>query len=341
MVEQSVAHLDNVRVEGFDSLIIEHARDLGASVLVKGWGLISGLRLRVPDGSAQQAFGSRDRNRLSAGLFAVQLHQLEQGPGWRHGGRSRRLGPRPRRAGAAGAAWPGSWLGPLGGCVGRTGAHRQAGRPDPQRAGGAPDRPGADRPRGHLRAARPDAVDQSRRRSSRRAGSSRSAEMLAGSSARPSGSSPTPATRRPRRPPSRRSSSAPSARRRRSSRRRASASARCGSARRTTQTRCSGRSRSTSASSCRRCSAVGSGSGAVRGPGARARRPSRRSRLSSPVAAVEIIDLRALDLAPGSETRLRVRVPAVELRLGGQDYQVEPPEARGRAARRAPCRACT
>jgi uncharacterized protein len=44
------------------------------------------------------------------------------------------------------------------------------------------------------------------------------------------------------------------------------------------------------------------------------------------VAAVEIIDLRALDLAPGSETRLRVRVPAVELRLGGQDYRVEPPE---------------
>ena len=36
MVEQSVAHLDNVRVEGFDALIIEHARDLGASVLVKG-----------------------------------------------------------------------------------------------------------------------------------------------------------------------------------------------------------------------------------------------------------------------------------------------------------------
>ena len=44
------------------------------------------------------------------------------------------------------------------------------------------------------------------------------------------------------------------------------------------------------------------------------------------MAAVETIDLRALDLAPGSETRLRVRVPAVELRLGGQDYRVEPPE---------------
>jgi uncharacterized protein len=44
------------------------------------------------------------------------------------------------------------------------------------------------------------------------------------------------------------------------------------------------------------------------------------------VAAVETIDLRALDLAPGSETRLRIRVPAVELRLGGQGYRVEPPE---------------
>jgi pantetheine-phosphate adenylyltransferase len=41
MVEQSVAHLDNVRVEGFDSLITEHARDLGASVLVKGLRAIS------------------------------------------------------------------------------------------------------------------------------------------------------------------------------------------------------------------------------------------------------------------------------------------------------------
>lgn len=42
--------------------------------------------------------------------------------------------------------------------------------------------------------------------------------------------------------------------------------------------------------------------------------------------AVETIDLRALDLAPGAATRLRVRVPPVELRLGGQDYRVEPAE---------------
>ena len=40
-VEQSVTHLDNVRVEGFDSLVTEHARDLGASVLVKGLRAIS------------------------------------------------------------------------------------------------------------------------------------------------------------------------------------------------------------------------------------------------------------------------------------------------------------
>jgi uncharacterized protein len=51
--------------------------------------------------------------------------------------------------------------------------------------------------------------------------------------------------------------------------------------------------------------------------------------------AVETIDLRALDLAPGSEARLAVRVPAVELRLGGQDYGVEPaePEVELRVAR--------
>lgn len=41
MVEASVVHLDNVRVEGFNSLIIEHARELGASVMVKGLRAIS------------------------------------------------------------------------------------------------------------------------------------------------------------------------------------------------------------------------------------------------------------------------------------------------------------
>jgi pantetheine-phosphate adenylyltransferase len=41
MVEASVVHLDNVRVEGFNSLVIEHARELGASVMVKGLRAIS------------------------------------------------------------------------------------------------------------------------------------------------------------------------------------------------------------------------------------------------------------------------------------------------------------
>jgi pantetheine-phosphate adenylyltransferase len=41
MVERSVAHLDNVRVEGFNTLITEHAHDLGAAVLVKGLRAIS------------------------------------------------------------------------------------------------------------------------------------------------------------------------------------------------------------------------------------------------------------------------------------------------------------
>ncbi|HVH01087.1 MAG TPA: DUF177 domain-containing protein [Miltoncostaeaceae bacterium] len=50
---------------------------------------------------------------------------------------------------------------------------------------------------------------------------------------------------------------------------------------------------------------------------------------------LDTIDLRALDLAPGAETRLRVRVPGVELRLGGQEYRVEPaePEVRLRVSR--------
>lgn len=40
-VEESVADLHNVRVEGFNCLITEHARALGASVMVKGLRAIS------------------------------------------------------------------------------------------------------------------------------------------------------------------------------------------------------------------------------------------------------------------------------------------------------------
>jgi pantetheine-phosphate adenylyltransferase len=40
-VEASVADLDNVRVEGFNCLITEYARSLGASVMVKGLRAIS------------------------------------------------------------------------------------------------------------------------------------------------------------------------------------------------------------------------------------------------------------------------------------------------------------
>jgi len=39
--EASVGHLDNVRVEGFNSLVTEHARSLGATILVKGLRAIS------------------------------------------------------------------------------------------------------------------------------------------------------------------------------------------------------------------------------------------------------------------------------------------------------------
>lgn len=41
LVEASVGHLDNVRVSGFNTLITEHARSLGATVMVKGLRAIS------------------------------------------------------------------------------------------------------------------------------------------------------------------------------------------------------------------------------------------------------------------------------------------------------------
>ena len=40
-VERSVEHLDNVLVRGFNSLVTEHARELGALVVVKGLRAIS------------------------------------------------------------------------------------------------------------------------------------------------------------------------------------------------------------------------------------------------------------------------------------------------------------
>lgn len=40
-VARSVTHLPNVRVEGFNSLVTQHARDIGASVMVKGLRAIS------------------------------------------------------------------------------------------------------------------------------------------------------------------------------------------------------------------------------------------------------------------------------------------------------------
>jgi pantetheine-phosphate adenylyltransferase len=41
LVEASVEHLENVRVVGFNSLITEHARAIGATVMVKGLRAIS------------------------------------------------------------------------------------------------------------------------------------------------------------------------------------------------------------------------------------------------------------------------------------------------------------
>lgn len=40
-VREAVAHLDNVRVEGFNTLVTEHARAVGAHVVVKGLRAIS------------------------------------------------------------------------------------------------------------------------------------------------------------------------------------------------------------------------------------------------------------------------------------------------------------
>ena len=42
------------------------------------------------------------------------------------------------------------------------------------------------------------------------------------------------------------------------------------------------------------------------------------------MAEVATVNLRALGVAPGAATRVRVAVPPVELRIGGQDYRTDP-----------------
>jgi len=41
MIDQSIAHLDNVRVVSMSTLVVEVARDLGASVIVRGLRVVS------------------------------------------------------------------------------------------------------------------------------------------------------------------------------------------------------------------------------------------------------------------------------------------------------------
>ena len=52
-IERATAHLGNVRVEPFDKLVVDFAREHGAKAIVKGLRAISRLRVRVGDEPAQ------------------------------------------------------------------------------------------------------------------------------------------------------------------------------------------------------------------------------------------------------------------------------------------------
>ena len=61
MIEESVAHLDNVKVDSFSALVVDLARDVGADVIVKG------LRARDADTELMQA----QMNRAVSGIFTL------------------------------------------------------------------------------------------------------------------------------------------------------------------------------------------------------------------------------------------------------------------------------
>ena len=52
-IEHATAHLPNVRVETFDVLIVDYARRVGATAIVKGTARDLGLRVRAGDEPAQ------------------------------------------------------------------------------------------------------------------------------------------------------------------------------------------------------------------------------------------------------------------------------------------------
>ena len=193
-LEEATADRDNVRIEIFTNLLVEFARDQGATAIVKGLRAISDFEyefemaqlnrtlapeiesvyviasaeVQLPLLDRRQGDGDLRRRRLRAGA-AGGLGGARRARPPRVGSPSRlRHGPVCPRTDWAGACsrrakpGPSSAFSPLTrklsrSEIGRPRPHRQTRRPDPQRPAGPSDRPGSRRSRGDLRPPRPDA----------------------------------------------------------------------------------------------------------------------------------------------------------------------------------------
>jgi len=165
-IAAATAHLDGVRAEAFDTLVVEFARSIGATAIVKGLRAISDFEYELEMKPAQPPAGAGDRIGLHHGEPGVQLRLLQRVKELADLRRPDR-GPRAPRCGAAlaGRTVPNAKI------VTERAPHRPARYPVAMDVlvlidnsttwcttqAGSADRSGARRQGGDLRSARPDA----------------------------------------------------------------------------------------------------------------------------------------------------------------------------------------
>ena len=99
-IEDATAHLGNVRVEPFDILVVDFARERGATAIVKGLRAISDFEYELEMNQLNRQLAPDIESDLPHGVAAVQFPVLQRREGAGHV-RRRRLRSRPRAGGAA------------------------------------------------------------------------------------------------------------------------------------------------------------------------------------------------------------------------------------------------
>ena len=81
LVGSEIAEIANrqriaIEVRPFSSLLIHFARDVGASIIIRGLRAVFGFRLRVPDGGHELSHGAGDRDRVPDGERKPPVHRV-------------------------------------------------------------------------------------------------------------------------------------------------------------------------------------------------------------------------------------------------------------------------